>query len=92
MKRFLFFLRPDGGKRRKRSRIYYNVIVAGTIFQAVSRFSNGHGLDYCGIIKLSEKKYQVFYKIGKDPYKEELMYVVIEKDRDVFAVFQTERI
>lgn len=84
MKKYIFYLRPAGRTKRHQSRVYFCVIIAKDILLAARKFSNIYGSTYSGMMKVNENKYQLFYTQGKGQYKEELMYVVIEEEKNRF--------
>ncbi|GGL50542.1 hypothetical protein [Sporolactobacillus putidus] len=84
MKKYIFYLRPTGQATRHQSRVYFCVIIAKDITLAARKFSNIYGSIYSGMMKVTENKYQLFYTQGKGQYKEELMYIVIEEEKNIF--------
>ncbi|RYL95155.1 hypothetical protein EWI07_03810 [Sporolactobacillus sp. THM7-4] len=85
MKRYLFYLRPQKGGTYHQSKVYFCVMIARSINNAIRKFSKRYGSVYCGMMKIANKKFQVYFIQGRGPYKEELLYVVIEEDKTIFG-------
>lgn len=84
MKRFVFYLDPKGHEIWQESVVYFSVIISNNIERAAYRFSNLYGSVYSGMIKVTMKKYHVFFTKEKGQQKEELMYIVIEDEKNIF--------
>lgn len=81
MKQFAFYLKPHDRQIRRQSLIFFTVIVSDRIENAVQKFAELYGSDYCGMVKIKEQQYHVFYTRGRAPEKEEFMYIVNENER-----------
>lgn len=81
MKRFLFYLNPMGcDSIRTQPPILFKVIISSSIDHAAHKFSDTCGTIYCGMMKITQKKYHVYYSQRINQQDNELMYVVIEDE------------
>jgi hypothetical protein len=81
MKQFAFYLKPHDRQIHRQSLTFFTVIVSDRIENAVQKFAELQGSDYCGMVKIKDKQYHVFFTLGRAPEKEEFMYIVIENEK-----------
>lgn len=81
MKQFAFYLKPHDRQICGQSLTFFTMIVSDRIENAVQKFADLYRSDYCGMMKIKDKQYHVFYTRGRDPEKEEFTYIVNENEK-----------
>ncbi|MCO7124228.1 hypothetical protein NIE88_00285 [Sporolactobacillus shoreicorticis] len=84
MKRYVFYLRPKRRNMFHQSSIYFSVIIAANINQAVIIFSERYHLMFHSIIAMTKAKFQINFKDCKGNDETLLTYVVIEEKKTIF--------
>lgn len=84
MKRYVFYLRPKRQNIWRQSSVYFSVIIAATISQAITIFSNRYHFIFDRIDRLTATKFQINFKDDEGEDQEQLTYVVVEEKKSIF--------